>query len=272
MASGRTIYIAGAGIAGLTLALALAKFGATVVVMERNKKVQEVGAGLQISPNARRVLNQLGLDKAVAAKSFEPAAIDVYPFRAKRPLVSLDLGPVMRQRYGVPYAVMHRADLADALYRACKRFASIDLLIGIKSYDAVNHARGTSLVVEEAGGVSRSARIHALVGADGVRSETRTRVLTGPAAPYSGYVAWRTTISMDLLKGVLAPDRTTLLLAPGYHAVCYPLPSRKVFNIALFSKEKADRLDPATTPDEPKLPWAALPSPSIDKLLSLAKG
>src|SRR3569623_680319 len=142
MASGRTIYIAGAGIAGMTLALALAKFGATVVVMERNKKVQEVGAGLQISPNARRVLNQLGLDKAVAAKSFEPAASDGYPFRAKRPLISLDLGPVMRQRYGVPYAVMHRADLADALYRACKRFASIDLLFGIMSFDAVNHARG----------------------------------------------------------------------------------------------------------------------------------
>ena len=85
---GRTIYIAGAGIAGMTLALALAKFGATVVVLERNKQVQEVGAGLQISPNARRVLNQLGLDKAIAAKSFEPTAIDLYPFRASKPLVT----------------------------------------------------------------------------------------------------------------------------------------------------------------------------------------
>src|SRR6188768_3828912 len=106
--SGRTIYIA-----GMTLALALAKYGATVIVLERNKKVQEVGAGLQISPNARRVLNQLGLDKAITAKSFEPKAIDVYPFRAGTPVTSLELGEVMRQRYGVPYAVMHRADLAD---------------------------------------------------------------------------------------------------------------------------------------------------------------
>ena len=61
MAGGRTIFIAGAGIAGLTLALALAKFGATVVVLERNTSIQEVGAGLQISPNARRVLNRLGI-------------------------------------------------------------------------------------------------------------------------------------------------------------------------------------------------------------------
>ena len=75
--AGRTIYIAGAGIAGLALALALAKFGATIVLLERNKSVQEIGAGLQISPNARRVLNQLGLDRQIHAKGFEPSGIDV---------------------------------------------------------------------------------------------------------------------------------------------------------------------------------------------------
>src|SRR3569623_467672 len=159
MASGRTIYIAGAGIAGMTLALALAKFGATVEVKERNKRVQEVGDGLQISPNARHVLNQLGLDKAIAAKSFEPRAIDVVPFRANKPLVSLQLGNIMRERYSAPYAVMHRADLADILYRACKRFANIDLLFGVRNSDAVNHARGTSLVIDEANGSNRSARV-----------------------------------------------------------------------------------------------------------------
>ena len=270
--SGRTIYIAGAGVAGMTLALALAKFGATVVIAERNKKVQEVGAGLQISPNARRVLNQLGLDKAIAAKSFEPAGIDVHPYRSKRPLVTLELGAAMRDTFGAPYTVMHRADLADALYRACRRFANIDMLFGIRSFDAVNHERGTSIIIDEANGNARSARVHAFVGADGVRSEVRTRVLNGPPAVYSGYVAWRTTLSADLLKGVLAPDRTTLLLGPGYHAVCYPLPHRKQVNIALFVKEPAKRLDPQDPPKEPSLPWAALPSPAFDAIRSLAKG
>ncbi|MEO6012426.1 MAG: FAD-dependent monooxygenase [Devosia sp.] len=270
--TGRAIYIAGAGIAGMTLALALAKFGATVIVAERNKKIQEVGAGLQISPNARRVLNQLGLEKAIAAKSFEPAGIDVHPFRSDKPLVTLKLGDVMRERYGVPYTVMHRADLADALYRACKRFANIDMLFGIRGFDAVNHERGTSIIVDDAAGNARSARVHAFVGADGVNSETRTRVLNGPAATYSGYVAWRTTLSADLLKGVLAPDRTTLLLAPGFHAVCYPLPHRKQFNIALFVKEKEARLDPDKPPKEPKLPWAALPSKTLAAIVSAAKG
>ena len=272
MASGRTIYIAGAGIAGMTLALALAKFGATVIVLERNKAVQEVGAGLQISPNARRVLNQLGLDKAIGARSFETAGIDVYPFRAKKPLVSLRLGGIMRERFGAPYAVMHRADLADALYRACKRFANIDMLFGVRNFDAVTHARGISMVVDEADGTARSARVHAFVGADGVNSETRTRVLGGPAAIYSGYVAWRTTLSMDLLKGIVALDRSTLLLGPGYHAICYPLPARKQVNVALFIKEKPSRLSEANPPKAPILPWAALPSKAFDAILAAAQG
>ena len=269
---GRTIYIAGAGIAGMTLALALAKFGATVVIAEHNKKVQEVGAGLQLSPNARRVLNQLGLDKAIAAKSFEPAGIDVVPFRSKSPVVTLALGATVRERYGVPYAVMHRADLADALYRACRRFANIDMLFDVRNFDAVNHARGTSIVLDQAGGASRSARVFAFVGADGVHSETRTRVLGGPASEYSGFVAWRATLVIDALQGILPLDRTTLLLAPGYHAVCYPLPQRRQVNIALFAREKPERLNPASPPKEPHLPWAALHSEQFDAITSAAKG
>jgi salicylate hydroxylase len=269
---GRTIYIAGAGIAGMTLALALAKFGATVIVLERNKRVQEVGAGLQISPNARRVLNQLGLDKAIGARSFEPVGIDVHPYGARKPLVTLALGGVARQRYGVPYAVMHRADLVDVLYRACRRFANIDMLFGVRGYDAVMHARGTSITVDEASGQVRSARVHAFVGADGVHSETRKRILGGPEAIYSGYVAWRTTLAVDALAGVLPLDRTSLLMAPGYHAVCYPLPFRKQMNVALFAKEPLKRIDPRNPPKEPKLPWAAAPSKTWVALMEAAKG
>jgi salicylate hydroxylase len=167
---------------------------------------------------------------------------------------------------------MHRADLADALYRACKRFANIDMLFGVKNFDAVSHARGISMVIDEADGTTRSARVHAFVGADGVNSETRTRVLGGPAATYSGYVAWRTTLAMDLIKGMLATDRTTLLMAPGYHAVAYPLPQRKQMNIALFTRERAARLDPTNPPKAPKLPWAAMPSKTLDAIMAAAEG
>ncbi len=258
--NGRTVYIAGAGIAGMTLALALAKFGATVVVLERNAQVQEVGAGLQVSPNARKILNRLGLDKALAAKAFEPQGIDVYPYGADQPLLTLELGQVMEQRFGVPYTVMHRADLAEVLYRACKRFANIDLLFGVRAYDVVSHARGVSVTVDEADGKSRSARAFAFIGADGVNSRTRTGVLMGPEATYSGMVAWRITLGQSALDGVLAPDRTSLLWGPGYHAVTYPLPHRRQTNVALFARSKAALTFGAEPPRVPDLPWAALKS------------
>lgn len=269
--NGRTVYIAGAGIAGLTLALALAKFGATVVILERHKAVQEVGAGLQIGPNARRVLNQLGLERQIAARSLEPSGLDVFPFRARRPLTTLALGEAMRERYGVPYSVMHRADLADVLYRACKRFANIEIAFGIRAFDAASHARGVSVTADEADGKSRSVRAFAFVGADGVNSHTRVRLLGGPDAVYSGFVAWRTTIPMASLQGAVAPDRTTLLFAPGYHAVCYPLPHRKQVNIALFAREKAKTAFGPKPPKAPALPWAMLPSPQFEIIAKAAK-
>jgi salicylate hydroxylase len=268
---GRTVYIAGAGIAGLTLALSLAKFGASVVVLERNKAIQEVGAGLQISPNARRVLNQLGLDKQVTAASFEPAGIDLYPFGAARPLTTLRLGNVAQSRFGAPYAVMHRADLADLLYRACRRFANIDVAFGIKGFDAVSHARDVSVTAEEADGRARSGRAFAFIGADGVNSTTRTHILGGPAAEQNDRVAWRVLLDIGALGDAIALDRTSVLFGPGFHAVCYPLPHRGKLNVALFAREPS-RAPGTPAPSEPSLPASALRSRQFASLLRAGKG
>jgi salicylate hydroxylase len=268
--NGRTIYIAGAGIAGLTLALALAKFGATVVVLERNPQIQEVGAGLQISPNARHVLDRLGVDRALHAVAFEPTGIDVYPFNARSPLVSLELGGVMLDRFGAPYAVMHRADLAELLHKACRRFANIDILFGVRAYDVVSHARGVSVTVDEADGKSRSARAFAFIGADGVRSRTRTDVLMGPQAVYTGRVAWRVTLGQSDLAGIIAQDRTSLLWGPGYHAVTYPLPHRRQMNVALFMKARAEDVLGDMPPRMPRLPWSATGSRRFDDIVAAA--
>lgn len=267
---GRTVYIAGAGIAGLTLALALAKFGASVVVLERNRTIQEAGAGLQVSPNARRVLNQLGLDRQVAARSFEPEGIDLYPFGAPRPLTTLRLGAVMRERYGVPYAVMHRADLAEVLHRACRRFANVEIVFGARGFEAETQARGVSVSVEEQDGRGRTVRAFAFVGADGVNSPTRTHLLGGPPAEALDRVAWRTLIDLDAVGGAVARDRTSVLFGPGYHAVCYPLPHRGKLNVALFVRESR-RLGPGeAAPTAPLLPRA--PSQRFRALLQPAEG
>jgi len=272
MASGgRTVFIAGAGIAGLTLALSLAKFGASVVVLERNRSVQEVGAGLQISPNARRVLNQLGLDKKVAAASFEPEGIDLYPFGAQKPLTTLRLGETAQARFGAPYAVMHRADLAALLYRACRRFANIDILFGVKGFDAMSYGRDVSVTLEEADGRPRSGRAFAFIGADGVNSVTRTHILGGPAAEQSDRVAWRALLDIGALGDAVALDRTSVLFGAGFHAVCYPLPHRGKINVALFAREPS-RMPGTPPPSAPTLPAAALRSRQFAAILKAAKG
>ena len=231
-----TFYVAGAGIAGLTLALALAKFGATVVVLERSATISEFGAGLQISPNARKILNNLGLDEALSARSLEPAGIDIYPHKSAAPLVTMELGAIMAERFGAPYSVMHRADLADALYKACRRFANIDILFGVRSWDLVSHARGVTVSIDEANGQTRTGRGLAFIGADGVHSQTRTQLLDGPQAQYENRVAWRTLVPFDSVAGQIALDRVSVLFGADHHLVCYPLPHRRQVNLALFSK------------------------------------
>jgi salicylate hydroxylase len=202
--------------------------------------------------------------------SFQPRGIDVYPYGAKDPLVTLELGPIVEERFGAPYAVMHRGDLAELLYRACKRFANIDMLFGVRAYDVVSHARGVSVTVDEADGKSRSARAFAFIGADGVNSRTRTGVLMGPEAMYSGMVAWRITLNEHALDKVLVPGHTSLLWGPGYHAVTYPLAHRKQINVALFAKVKADKAFGENPPRAPDLPWAMVKSRQLDAIREAA--
>lgn len=263
--TGRTYYVAGAGISGLTLALALAKFGATVVVLERSPVISEFGAGLQVSPNARRVLDHLGVGDAIAARSLEPTGIDIFPFRHVQPRVTLALGPSMQTRFGAPYAVMHRADLVDALYMASRRFANIDILFGVRGWDAVSHTRGVTVSIDEASGQTRTGRAKALIGADGVHSFTRRNLLAGPDATYRHRIAWRTLLPFDSLAGQIALDRVSVLFAPGYHLVCYPLPHRHQVNIALFAKAAQSGAEQGTAPTLP-----ARTGPRIETILKVA--
>lgn len=247
-ATGRHYVIAGGGISGLTLALTLAKFGATVVVLERSAGIQEAGAGLQISPNARRVLDRLGLSDSLSRVAFEPTALDTYQHGQSKPFFSMEFGPIMEQRFGAPYAVMHRADLADALYKASRRFANIDIMFGVRGWDVVSHARGVTVAIDEANGQTRTTRANAFIGADGVHSHTRRELLDGPDAHFGGRIAWRALVPADSVASQIALDRVSVFFGSGHHLVCYPLPHRKQVNLALFLPGKS-----ADAPQKPNL-------------------
>lgn len=242
-----TFCIAGAGIAGLTLALALAKYGAQVTILEQNSQIQEVGAGLQISPNAAKVLQALGLNDDLEKQGLAPQGINIFPFRAKSPLTTLTLGDTAEARYGTPYYVLHRADLAQLLHKACKRFANIDIHFGVSDFDVTEGPKGLTVsFTTPKGPETRKAK--AFIGADGVGSPTRTKLLGGTPAINSGYVAWRTLIPMLDLTKQLSQHHTSLMWGPGFHAVAYPMPHRGQFNIALFTKQSG----PANAPTLPK--------------------
>ncbi|MFD2646443.1 FAD-dependent monooxygenase [Devosia albogilva] len=263
---GRSIYIAGAGIAGLTLALALAKFGLRVVVLERQAAVSEFGAGLQISPNAFRILDRLGLGDAIAATSLEPVGIDIIPSGATRPLTTLELGPVMRERFAAPYVVMHRADLAEVLFQATRRFANIEILFGVESWTVENTDAAARVTLRQ-GGAEREVPVHAWIGADGVHSATRRETLGGPDASYFGRVAWRTLVPEASVAGQIELDRVTVLFGPGYHMVCYPLPHRAQVNLALFIASGDPRVAPGAQPVIP-----GRPSNRVEAVLDAAGG
>ena len=236
MGASRTICIIGAGIAGLTLALGLAKFGLNVVILERNAGISEFGAGLQISPNARKVLDRLGLDEALAQKSFTPKGIDIYPDGRERPLQTLSLGEEIAHQFGAPYSVMHRADLVEILQAATRPFANIDIVFGATDIE-IETTDTLSVSAREPDGKMRRVRPFALVGADGVRSAIRTGMLGGPEARYTGKVAWRALVAPEALEGQVRLDHTSLLLGSDFHLVVYPLPHRNAVNLALFTRE-----------------------------------
>ena len=223
---GTQIVIAGGGIAGLAAALACARAGIGVRVFERSAHFSEVGAGLQLGPNATRRLDSLGLGAALRELASFPSRLSVRDAANGTALGELTLGPEIAARYGAPYATMHRADLQDMLLGAV-RLAGVELRAGA-SIDSVAHG---AEVVKVSTPLSTAIECDALIGADGLWSAVRSHV-TGASPPSpTGHLAYRGLMQQADLPASLRQDDVRVWLGPRLHVVAYPVRRGELLNV-----------------------------------------
>ena len=234
MSASRTIAVCGAGIGGLTAALALARRGFAVTIVERAERLEEAGAGLQLSPNASRLLIKLGLGADLSARAIAPEAIGIFAARSGRPITRIPLGAAAAQRAGAPYWVLHRADLQAALLAAVEADPAITLRLGTQLRRAAPTGDGVEVIVSRA---SSEETIHAagLVGADGVWSAVRSQFFPAIKPQFANRIAWRGTIDAARLARPFPPREVQLWLGPAVHLVAYPMSGGRRVNLVAFT-------------------------------------
>lgn len=235
MGERQTIVIAGAGIGGLTAALALAANGFRALIAERTEELSELGAGIQLAPNAGRVLAGLGLETAIAEAATEPVAIDIFDAIRDRLIVSIPTNR-FRERYGYPYRVIHRADLQRILLAAVAATPAITLRLGATVGEFVAQSGGYLVRVTRQGGQDVVVAA-GVIGADGLWSTLRDRIPGAAVAEASGRTAWRGLIPADSAPPTLAFDRLALWLGPDAHLVHYPVARGAAVNAVAIIEE-----------------------------------
>ena len=230
MAASRTIFIAGAGIGGLTASLALAARGFRVVVLEKAERLEEAGAGLQLSPNASHVLAGFGLKERLGSRAVVPEAISIMSARAGGEIARLPLGEAASAAAGAPYWVVHRADLQAALAAAVNDHPDIELRLGSQFEDVTSHAKGLT-VVSRNGNRRQQDLALALIGADGIWSSVRHHLFPDVTPQFSGLIAWRGTLDATQLPREYTARRVQLWMGPGAHLVAYPISGARQINV-----------------------------------------
>jgi len=233
VAASRTIFIAGAGIGGLTASLALAARGFRVVVIEKCERLEETGAGLQLSPNASHILASLGLKERLGSRAVTPEAISIMSARAGGEIARLPLGEAAAAKAGAPYWVVHRADLQAALAAAVNDHPDIDLRLGSTFEDVTSHAKGMT-VVQRRGNSRQQELAMALIGADGIWSSVRHHLFPDVQPQFSGLIAWRGTLDATQLPREYTAPRVQLWMGPGAHIVAYPISGGRQINVVVI--------------------------------------
>ena len=238
MVNAMKIIISGAGIGGLTAALCAQQAGHEIVLLEQAAALEEVGAGIQIPPNAMKVFRKLGLDGKLDAHGFRPQALEARMGHSGRQLFALPLNRDTQQRWGAPYLHIHRADMMSVLHHAVTAAPTIGLEMNsaVTSY----HQDEKSIYVSLADG--RGFEGDLLIGADGIHSPVRQQMIGRDAPRFTGNMAWRAVVPVEKL-GALAPRPTACIwMGAGKHGVTYLLRQGQLANF-VGVVERADWQD-----------------------------
>ena len=224
----KPFLIAGGGIAGLAAALGLARGGRDIRLFEQAAAFEEVGAGLQMSPNGVRALQELGAWDAVEPACVIPTEIHVRDGLSGRLLQRIRLGKGFETSFGAPYRVCHRADLLEGLVQTARGRTGIVLETGRRVQSVESMVDGTALRLD-----GETVKGAAVICADGIRSGLR-KVVCGDVAPVDrGHVIFRSLIPLADVPSAIETDCVSLWLYPGGHAVHYAVSGWRSFNIVV---------------------------------------
>ena len=229
--------IAGAGIGGLAAALFIAQAGWRVTVCDRESALQEVGAGIQLAPNATRLLADIGIVRDLDDIAVEPSGIRVWRSGDGRPMLRTVLGDKATRRFGAPFLVVHRADVQNALLRRVEANPQIELRLGLRLVDIREGEATIAGMFETTDGPELRIEADLLVGADGLWSRART--LAGLPAPtrYSGKTAWRTLIPREEAPLFAREADVNLWMGPNAHLVHYPVCGGHEINVVAIIED-----------------------------------
>ena len=225
----KPILISGGGIGGLGAALGLAKIGQTSIVLEQSPQLGEIGAGIQIGPNAFHAFDALGVGEQARAKAVYIDSLILMDAIKDERITTIPLDDPFRKRFGNPYAVVHRGELHGVLLKACMDSPLVDLRVNSRVESYVQDAGSVTATLADGSTVTGSA----LVGADGLWSNVRKQIVGDSAPRVSGHTTYRSVIPAEQMPEDLRWNSATLWAGPKCHIVHYPLTGGKMYNLVV---------------------------------------